>query len=492
MKLNFEMTLEESIATSSQANATHVWEKSVPYLIGAMLALSSVWIGFGHFQWGQHADSLVPVLVSLQHWTPYYWEADRYGMLLPLLAVPFRHPLTNMMVQSALGIFAGLSASFLLVYYFLGQSRIWLVAAALQNIWLLTVATKAVQFDWFVANPYATSLVLGLGGVILLQKRALGIGFSLLLLAHWVNVSLLLVLIPLVVFRYLLRTDKRGVLKSVALVAISGAAGLLAKRLSHAPNTDTGFAPISTWPIAWLQICRNATKSGPADSVAHYYLLLWIVVPACVGLAFVLATRATKYALIAAASWVVTAVFFWLFVGTTVWVKLNLYSFRYIYTSMFLISMAMAVLTISPFQNAPPRWAAIAAVVATALIFVTCVFQYGMPSRSLVQRDIDRKFGNYTDDVLSSSATLISGNYWTVWPAVFDANLALYRRHDLRTIYGVGFRDSSTLGYWTGQRAICAAAPLGDPEGPYWLTNSPRHFTHVQRMNTIDLFCSQN
>src|SRR5271165_4625851 len=141
-----EMILKESFASSSQANATRAWEKSVPYLIGALLALTSVWIAFGHFQWGQHADSLVPVLVSLQHWTPYYWETDRYGMLLPLLAMPFRNPLTNMMVQSALGIFAGLSASFLLVYYYFGKSRIWLMGAALQNIWLLTVATKAVQF----------------------------------------------------------------------------------------------------------------------------------------------------------------------------------------------------------------------------------------------------------------------------------------------------------------------------------------------------------
>ena len=134
-----------SLASAAVMNGT--WDESIPYLICAFLALTSVWISFGHFQTGQHADSLVPVLVSLQHWTPYYWDADRYGMLLPLLAMPFRNPLTNMMVQSALGILAGLSASFLLVHYYFGVSRIWLVAAALQNIWLLTVATKALQFD---------------------------------------------------------------------------------------------------------------------------------------------------------------------------------------------------------------------------------------------------------------------------------------------------------------------------------------------------------
>ena len=185
----------------------------------------------------------------------------------------------------------------------------------------------------------------------MLQRRTRVSGLVLLLLAHWVNASLFLVLIPLVIFRYLLKTDSRAAaVRSVGLTLIGAAVGLLAKRLSHAPNTDTGFSPISSWPVAWLQLFRSATKSGPADSVANHFSLLWIVVPACVGLAVALATRKGKYSFAVVTSWVVTALGFGLFVGTLIWIRLNVFSLRYVYSSMFLVAVAMAVLAISPFK----------------------------------------------------------------------------------------------------------------------------------------------
>ena len=30
------------------------------------------------------ADSILPVLVSLPRWTPFFWQQDRFGMLVPL------------------------------------------------------------------------------------------------------------------------------------------------------------------------------------------------------------------------------------------------------------------------------------------------------------------------------------------------------------------------------------------------------------------------
>lgn len=49
------------------------------------------------------ADSLVPKLTSTMEWSFFYWHTDRNGQLLPFLAMPFTHPLTNLVVQQWLG-----------------------------------------------------------------------------------------------------------------------------------------------------------------------------------------------------------------------------------------------------------------------------------------------------------------------------------------------------------------------------------------------------
>src|SRR5437868_1336805 len=96
----------------------------------AICALTALWIDFTRLHLGQNSDSIVPILVSLQRWTPFYWEQSRFGMLVPLLALPFRHPLANLLVQDFLMIFAGLAAIGLLVRFFV-RSQAWFAAACL-------------------------------------------------------------------------------------------------------------------------------------------------------------------------------------------------------------------------------------------------------------------------------------------------------------------------------------------------------------------------
>src|SRR4051812_36376544 len=79
-----------------------------------LCALSALWADLGTLHRLQHGDSLLPVLVSLQRWTPYFWEQDRYGMLIPWLARPVTHPFGNLLLQGFLNVFCGLSAFFLL------------------------------------------------------------------------------------------------------------------------------------------------------------------------------------------------------------------------------------------------------------------------------------------------------------------------------------------------------------------------------------------
>lgn len=454
-------------------------------VIAVMLTVTALWIAFGHFQFGQHADSLIPVLVSLQHWTPYYWAQDRYGMLIPLLTAPLHNPLTNMMVQSAIGIFAAMSAGFFLVQYFFQDSPIWLVAAALQNIWILLLVSKVVQFEWFVDLPYAPSMALGFAALVVASRGRRGVSLLLMLLSYWLNAGVIVVLLPIVLFRHLITRQQRGLVDEIGITLTGFAVGILGKNLSHAPRTTTGMDPISVWPSAWLQLLHHVRES----SIERPSALWWMIVPAVLGIVVLIFSRRSKYPLLVAVSLMLAGLLNWLFVGTLVWVRLNLYGARYVFPSLFLFAMALAVLTTAPFQNAPLRYGRIGAVAMTLLIFVLGAALYGRPSRGRVQRDIDQRYGALTPDIVASHATLVAGNYWTMWPAVFDTNLMLYRRGEHRMVYGLGLRAEPTLLDWALQRSVCAAAPVGDPESEYWMNNSPRHFKYSRQINSIKLYC---
>src|SRR5438045_9723881 len=75
--------------------------KAWPIAVVLAAALAA-WMNSSSLQESQHADSLLLVLTSTQHWTPFYWGQDRYGMLVPLLAMPFRHPALNMLMEGFL------------------------------------------------------------------------------------------------------------------------------------------------------------------------------------------------------------------------------------------------------------------------------------------------------------------------------------------------------------------------------------------------------
>src|SRR5262249_54521827 len=106
----------------------------------------AMWIDFGTLHRYHNGDALVPVLVSLYRWTPFYWGQNRLGMLLPLLAIPFRNPLTNLLVQMGLSTFAALASMCLLARYTLPQG-LWQLAALLSTAGFLAFAPAWMRFE---------------------------------------------------------------------------------------------------------------------------------------------------------------------------------------------------------------------------------------------------------------------------------------------------------------------------------------------------------
>lgn len=134
----------------------------------AALGLAAALLDLGAFHRLEHADALVPVLVSLQRWTPFYWDQERYGMLVPLLALPVRDPLWNLLLQRGLLVLAGLSAVVLLARHVLGR-RDWRVAGALAAAALLVLPPEAWRFEYLGDQPYGLSLALALAGLAFVE-----------------------------------------------------------------------------------------------------------------------------------------------------------------------------------------------------------------------------------------------------------------------------------------------------------------------------------
>lgn len=473
---------EDTPAFSKPPNL-RLTKKHMLYAMTALIVMTGSWISFGRFQQMQNADSIVPVLVSLQRWKPFYWETNRFGMLVPLLAIPFRNPLANLIFQSILSTCAGVACSFLLVAYFFEGPIFWLTAAALQNIWLFLLVPQPTQFDWFVDQCYGVSFALAFAALILVDKKKRFLALALMVLCHWVNSAAFLVLIPLVLQRHLIDKQKRGLFTSLGVVVAGAACGFVFMFTARYKTTQSGLVSPDLWIPGWLGLLRAVEGAVLRKPI----LALWIVVPGALGVVTGLLLRSSKQVLLVCLALVNTAVLYWLFVGAMAWTRANAYMPRYTYPALLLLSTAVALVTVAALRriSLPPELAAIA---AAALMFVAAVFAFGRPSVSGIDHDLHQRFGSMTAEILASHAAVITGDYWIVWPAVFDANLVLYERGEHRKVYGFTYRGVGTWPLWAREQ-VCMDSSISDPEARHYMDTMGRHFELKQTFGTINMYC---
>jgi hypothetical protein len=91
---------------------------------------------------------------------------------------------------------------------------------------------------------------------------------------------------------------------------------------------------------------------------------------------------------------------------------------------------------------------AVVASIAAAALMLAAVASYGVPSAGRLRRTIDREFGAMTPYVEMTGATVIAGDYWTVWPAVFHANLVSYGQPGRQLVFGLSYRSDATNPLW--------------------------------------------
>jgi hypothetical protein len=417
-----------------------------------------------------------------------YWSQERYGMLVPLLALPFRDPLANLMVQRGLLVLAGLSAVVLLARWAIG-GRAALLCGLLGAAGLFLLPAPWL-FEYLGDQPYGLSATLAVAGLLAAApgpdgRRSgarLALGLLLVLAAHWVNAAAGMFLVPVAVARAgaeRLRgaPGPRGRLwTELALLAAGLALGQatiwLYPVLTGTPlRLDTGVFPLSAWPALTGRLLASAAEGAgvrwalPVAAAA----LLGLVLPwpraegeraprlAALG-------RAALLALAALASVVPTA--------ALRWVSANAFHPRYVALQLVLLALAALSLLAEPLARltrAGARGAALA--VALALVPAAAVAAYGAPSLAQVKVDLDARTGGRTEDVLAARCDLVTGDYWSVWTTVWHAGWVA-RQRGLPAPYGLCYRATPTQRFWStrprGALRICAVRGE-DAEVERWL-----------------------
>jgi hypothetical protein len=412
------------------------------------------------------------VLVSLQRWTPLYWDQERYGMLVPLLALPFRDPLANLLVQRGLLVLAGLASAVLLARWALA-GRGAALAGLLGAGALLLLLPAPWLFEYLGDQPYGLSLALGLAGLLLASPGATGLrwprraaALALSLLSGWVNAGAGLFLAPVALARALAdrldglpaRAVARRLLGELSLVG----AGLLAGQaciwlypaLTGFPlRLDLATWPTARWPWALGQLLSSGLGgAGPtwgaalAGAALLGLLLPWAPAPGPSG-AVEAAPRRLR--LLRVALLLGAALAYALSTAALRWVAANQFHWRYLAPSLLLAHLCGLSLLAEPLARARRlRGPALAA--ALALLPLAAVAAFGRPSPAGVRADLDAGLGRWTEDVLAARCDVVAGDYWTVWPAVWHAGWAAHRR-GLPAPYGLTHRANPTARLWKGR-----------------------------------------
>jgi hypothetical protein len=332
-----------------------------------------------------------------------------------------------------------------------------------------------------MTQPYALAIALGFAGLNLSARdsrpQTMTAALGLLILAHWVNLGVA----ALLAVALLWRRGSAG--RTAALVAVACATGAALSMFVAPTHTTTALTRPGAWIDGWRQLIVNA-----ATTIAHPAIALDAVIAVTVAVIVVARRSADRGAIAAAACVVAIGAVNALVVGTSAWVSMNLYYPRYIFPTLMMLGVAGALVIASA---CAARAGAVALLAATAVAAMVGAV-YGVPSIARVSRRLDADLGRMTPEVIATGATAIAGDYWTVWPAVFHANVALARAHSDRQVYGVTYRSDATDALW--YRPNTSVLVAGRPGDASVADTAEQHHVSVALLEhraAIDLFAAK-
>ncbi len=465
-------------------------------VVVAVLLLVAVWIDLGPYQRNQTSDSLVPVLQSLYRWTPFFWENNRNGSLVPLLAMPFHNPVTNLFVEDGIILFLGLAAFFLIARY-LAPSHTWVLAGTVSGI-IFLVCLRHDIFRYLRGYPvYAVSLALGMASLNLLctppiasrfsQRVNLAVASLLMLAAVWVNIALPIVLVPIVVCkaflmqrvrmplemlrspRFMLTTDiLSDANRTLLSLGILVGTFVLNYAFSQTQFCVHHWGRLDLRPSSIITAYAGMAENSLEDWVRIGHLPLGLTLLGAVGVLTLLKREgkaAAMTSISAAECLLVGAASLFLAMGLLQWMQLNGYESRYLLPSMALGVSAVALfvsMQVMAFLRDPAQ----RSVAVIAPIILALVTMAGFPAPSthkarnyllemserenkVIEADnVHDNMSAIAHEVIDSGCTHMTGDYWRVWTTIFHANLILYERGSDRKVWAIADWCGPTRPYW--------------------------------------------
>jgi hypothetical protein len=153
-------------------------------------------VNFSWIQSWHNSDTIIPALISIEKYTPFYWSENRFGMLVPLLVAPVRDYGWNLLAQSQIIVLSGIGVLVLLSAFDRRSRTASAVTVSLAAFPLFALFKPVGTIVLLLpGSPYLAALFLLLSALHLLlvapthpAMRWIA-GAVLLLLSFWVNVS---------------------------------------------------------------------------------------------------------------------------------------------------------------------------------------------------------------------------------------------------------------------------------------------------------------
>ncbi|CAN5292642.1 hypothetical protein BH11PLA2_BH11PLA2_50150 [soil metagenome] len=392
----------------------------------------AVWLAFTKLFTLHTADSLIYSLGSLDHWTPFFWEQDRVGMLVPLVTMPLRHPLANLLLQTVLMTFCGLSLPLLLARL-LNPTTAGAIATVVSNVLFIALAPALLHENQFIVCMYPVGLCLGVSALIVLNRDDDSLSFRraswlhvvislvLMTLGMWTYLGIVVILLPLACLRFLTTRRFSGILVTLVSFAVGFA---LMKFVNNLPPYDVPTSneslPWREWPAAWAMLLfRIREQPGGND------WLFSVVIVVGIGLLAVVVRRPRRRDMIAIAILLIVAGVEVGFCGTRKWISHNIHHPRYIIFAITAVPLAAAMLLTSVSCRCRMRscWLCGLALIG---LFGTGSWRYGLPAITQPRQISQHQFCQYSSAVRNSDCPVMGAKYWDLWTTYFWLRLEAY------------------------------------------------------------------
>jgi hypothetical protein len=384
----------------------------------------------------QDGDGILTSLISTQKLTWYFWGQDRLANLLPAIAAPIRDPEWNLRVQLFLRTFMSALAPAAVLVLFKQTGRSLLLATAVAQFMLAVTLSGGALYNIYAQhNPFSSSLVLyALSAIAFLRLRGALAAIACVVIAflgYTTNLALLVLILPLLAVCAVMEVQpRRQLLGLMACQAL--AAGLAYAHAKKFGDSVTSFGVHISW-----QAIVDGWHGLSAVHVKLWPLALILIVAGIA--AYRLRARETTTA------WLIALGMIPAITGMSClsWVQLNGYDIRY-YLIFVITFAACCSYVLVRAVRMPEKTYSFQPLLASLLM--AGVFFIGLRGLSANPTElVSPRWREQSDSTariaLQEGAQLIVGDFWDVWPAVFDSRERLHQAGlDAQPLYGAAFR----------------------------------------------------